>query len=570
MTQADALKVIQRRHREWQEFSQRWRFLQDSLEGGDRYRWTAYGRDRRGWPIRNLIRHKREYPDPTDRQLQNQFEYVGGLSTNPISAGTSAYGKGGDPEGTTTDDDYGTRLARTPVPTFLPDAIDAHLSRIYAREVERGDGNPAALTDWWLDVDGKGMTIDQWMIDLIAPLLLACGQIDVLFDHPAAPEGEKVKTMADVNRLGLSACVARHILPENVLDWKLRPDGGYRECLILESSDDDEGNRVANYRHWTATESTLYNGDAEVISSIPHPFGRVPIVRIFVRRRPRCENVGQSKYEVIAELQREFYNRDSELILSDTTQAFPLLQGPEDYVTADGTIPIGPSWLLPKKKNTHGGASTYEGFDVVNFPKDGAESIRKNKGDIRDESDRAAHMTKPAGTAGTSGSTVGQSGLSKRLDQTTGNDALGKVAGVLARAEVEIARMALTVLANGKPSEADYDSIDISYPREFDLMTAPEFAEGIGELQGLMAAAGELPQVEEALLCRYVRLLLPGVDDDEYEKYDDEIAAALVAKKTSADQAAEAAMAAPVLTLKSMTDPVDNSSESVPTAEPPD
>ena len=87
---------------------------------------------------------------------------------------------------------------------------------------------------------------------------------------------------------------------------------------------------------------------------VHHPFGRVPIVRLFDRRRPRCRNVGLPRYESIAEIQREFYNRDSELILSDTTQAHPLLQGPEDYVQADGTVPIGPNWLLPKKKNSAG------------------------------------------------------------------------------------------------------------------------------------------------------------------------------------------------------------------------
>ena len=35
------------------------------------------------------------------------------------------------------------------------------------------------------------------------------------------------------------------------------------------------------------------------------------------RRRPRCRNIGLPRYEAIGELQREYYNRDSELILSD-------------------------------------------------------------------------------------------------------------------------------------------------------------------------------------------------------------------------------------------------------------
>ena len=44
--------------------------------------------------------------------------------------------------------------------------------------------------------------------------------------------------------------------------------------------------------------------------------------------------VGLLRYEPIAEIMREFYNRDSELVLSDTTQVHPLFQGPEDFIRA--------------------------------------------------------------------------------------------------------------------------------------------------------------------------------------------------------------------------------------------
>ena len=61
---------------------------------------------------------------------------------------------------------------------------------------------------------------------------------------------------------------------------------------------------------------------------MPHNFGRVPIVRLIDLKKHRTRNVGKSRYEAIAEYQREFYNRDSELILSDTLQAHPFLSGP--------------------------------------------------------------------------------------------------------------------------------------------------------------------------------------------------------------------------------------------------
>ena len=146
------------------------------------------------------------------------------------------------------------------------------------------------------------------------------------------------------------------------------------------------------------------------------------------------------------------------------------MQGPEDFVKADGTVPIGPNWLLPKKKNTHGGAATYEGFDVVPFPKDGAESIRLNKADLRDAADRAALLTKPAGASGTGGSTVGQSGVSKRIDQAAGNDLLSKIAAVLGRAEMQLAELALTVMGDGAVSTDDREAVRVQYPTAFDLV----------------------------------------------------------------------------------------------------
>ena len=335
---------------------------------------------------------------------------------------------GADPARLATDDDYELRRARTPVPTFVAEAIETHLSRIFAREVKR-DG-PERLRAWWADVDGCGTSIDHWMAETVAPLLLTLGQLDLCMDHPPTPDGEAIATRADVERLGLDRCLASVILPENMLWWRLDASHQrYVECLVREPADAEDG-LGDRYRHWTETGSTLYDADGQVLAVTPHPFGRVPIVRVFDRRKPRCYNVGQSRYEGIAERQREYYNRDSELILSDTTQAHPLLQGPEDYVQADGTIPIGPSWLLPKKKNVQGNSASYEGFDVVDFPKEGAESIRRNKADLRDDVDRDSALVRPTGRDG-----VAQSGLAKMLDHADGNNRLAKIAKVLAHVE---------------------------------------------------------------------------------------------------------------------------------------
>lgn len=503
-------EIIRQRHPEWREHHLRWRWMLDSLEGGERYRQAVYGYDNRGLPVRNLIRHKREYPDPRETCSTT-------FASPAPGSGSLGDGIGQDPAALASDDDYELRRARTPVPTFVAESIEAHLSRIYSREVKRS--GPPELTVWWADVDGCGTTIDQWMMETVAPLLLVLGQLDFFMDHPPAGDGELIETRADIQRLGLDRCVASYILPENMLWWKLDASGQrYLECLVLEHHETEDGTEP-RFRHWSAEESTLYDAEGEILSATANPFGVVPIVRVFDHRKPRCRNIGQSRYESIAERQREYYNRDSELILSDTTQAHPLLQGPEDFVQSDGTIPIGPSWLLPKKKNTQGGSTSYEGFDVVDFPKDGAESIRKNKADIRDDVDRDSALVKPSGRDG-----VAQSGLSKLMDHADGNNRLAKMAKVLARTERIAAELALLVLGDGAEPALEVGLIEVGYPADFDLFTASDVASATAGFQSVVAQAGPLPVTEGHMLSRLVRLCLPGLGDHQYSECDDEIA----------------------------------------------
>lgn len=525
---AETRALVRRRAAEWREHHVRWRWLLDSLEGGDRYRHAVYGVDARRMPVMNLTRHKREYPDPRTAADGASAYYNG---TASAAAGFDAAADGLSGYEPPTDDDFALRLARTPVPTFVAEAISDHLDRVYAREVDRDV--PEALAAWAADVDGLGTPIDAWMHRTVAPLLLACGQLDVLMDHPAAPEGEDVRTRADELRLGLGRCVASYVLPENMLWWRLLPNGRYRECLVREFPDADAETRKPAYRHWTAGASRLYDGDGAPLGPpVPHKFGRVPIERLFAARKPRCTHVGQSPYEATAERQREAYNVSSELILSNTTQAHPLLQGPEDYVQPDGTVPIGPNWLLPKKKNSNGGPATYEGFDVVNFPKDGAESLRESVRELRDETDRDTAMAKPAGSSASGGKGAGvvaQSGESKGYDHDRLDNKLSGIADALQAAELGLARLALAVLTDGGASDAEMAAVAISYSKQFDLADPAEMAADFQALLGILGSqpARDVPKLAGEVACWLARRILPGRDDAAYAAWDAEIASAL-------------------------------------------
>jgi hypothetical protein len=60
--QSEAKRLIDRRHPEYSGYVDITRWILDTLEGGDAYREAHYGIDHHGKPVRNLLRHKREYP----------------------------------------------------------------------------------------------------------------------------------------------------------------------------------------------------------------------------------------------------------------------------------------------------------------------------------------------------------------------------------------------------------------------------------------------------------------------------------------------------------------------------
>lgn len=552
-TEIDGKLIVQRRHIDWVEHQVRWRWLLDSFEGGERYRNATYGPDRRGLPIRNLFRHKREYPDPqTFPNLYQGFAGYVGSAMGAQMQGTG-YGPypgmiGADPGATAQDDDYEYRRSRTPIPEFVAEAVEVHLGKIFDQEVHRV--GPDDLIAWWRDVDGRGTPIDDWMRETVAPLLLVLGCLDVCLDHPQAPPGENVETRADELRLGLDRCVASYILPQNMLWWRLDAAGRYRECLVREFTDpsdrvdhNDDGNAIdpeapggagegwrrdyVRYRFWTAEESILFSYDGDrILDRVPHRFGRVPIIRLVETPKHRTPNIGKSRYEGIAEYQREYYNRDSELILSDTLQAHPFLSGAEDFCKADNTLSIGPGYVLPKKKNPESGA--YEGWEFVSPSKDPAESLRKNKQDIIDLKDRRACLLKPAGLV--SGSTTAQSGISKQLDAIAGQKLLASIAKSLAKAERQLAEYALLVLHDAPPDAATREQIRVVYPARFELFAAPEMTSNLLQLQQALAGAGEAPDTEREVLQSIVRQLLLGLSDADYARLDAEIERTVDAK----------------------------------------
>jgi hypothetical protein len=483
--------VVEDPHPEHLEHVQDHRWLLHSWIGGRTYRDATYGPDYGGYMIRNLFRNKREYAttDKSSDRWASEF-------------------------------DYEKRRNRTPVPTLMAECVGKHLSKVFSKEIRR-EGPPEVM-EWWGSVNRRRETIDHWWRQAVAPMVVVMANLDILCDRPVPPKGRKVRSKADEEAYGLHRCLTSYVLPENMVWWTLAEDETYEQCLVREVCDD--GTR---YRWWGPDRWVLYTDKGEPVKGPDgegeHDAGCCPITRLFDRRNPLCRNVGMSRYTPTAEHMREFYNRDSELVLSDSNQAFPILQAPEKYTQEGSEIPVGVGHLIPMAeiRGSDGSVSGYVPWEMTDWPKGSSESLRLNKQDLRDAVDRHAGMTKPAGAQGSTGNTVAQSGISKQLDQDDGNSILAEIAATLARCEIQVATMAYRVITGGKVPEPG--AIVVEYPQSFSLLSGSELADDLGKFQLGLAGGGNAPLTEARYLKAQVRKAHPGLADAEYAAMDAEI-----------------------------------------------
>lgn len=512
MPDFDVLKAI-RGLPDWEHGRDLWDWLLDSLEGGTDYIEAEYpGWAARGLPGRNLVRHKHEEPVPDAR---------GVLRENP---------------------DFALRRARTPVPAFVETILEAHLSAIYEqpvrRETSEGDAEPASplLEDWWGGglggVDGAGTAMREWVPQEFAPYFLALGFLDVLAAAPAAPADRPVVSRADVRRGNLDGCVLRVCFPQRIPWWEREPGTDlYRRVLVHETLSDG----AAGYRLWTAEDWTLYDRQGRTVETQPHPYRRVPVQRLFLRRRSRRRWVGTSIYEAIAARQRSAYNVWSEVELANALNAHPIAQGPErdcdptpDEHGNVPAIPWGPGRALPKRiVRADNGTIFEQDYSYVEAPPSPVETLLKCYDRLADEADKIGRITKPAGSTGTSASTTRQTAESKSIDERGGMRLLAGFAAKLAEAEWAIGALVASVLHRGNPPPRLAKDLTVVYPTRFNLRSGTEIAELATEYQAVVENSGRSPEVEKRFARAIVRDAFPGLDDAKYAELEADADAAI-------------------------------------------
>lgn len=522
-------KTIERRHAEWSKHRRWWRWLSDSLEGGERYREAVYGTmpySHSGlghdlmemMPLKNLYRHRTEVPDFARYQLEHP--------------------------------DYALRLARTPVPSMVPDAIDSHLAEIFSQEVKRSHKDESIrleLKEWWDDIDGSETSADEWFPEVVMPYLMVLGCIDLGFDRPKIDQDRPTETVAQVEEAGIARCLATLIFPWNVLDWELIPDTRqYLWVMNLEYGGEESGKDQDDWRFrlWTETSWYLHDGNGNIVEEGEHPYGRVPQFRAFDRRNPQYSHVGRSRYERIAELQRETYNKESEIILGQSRAGHPILQAPADMIedSDGGDVEITPSKMV-KMGRSHDGSP--HGLEYVDVPQGPSDSIRTDQNRYQELADRSAKLSRPGGARVTGESTtVAQSGISKLIDEAPGKQLAIQIARTAYKAEWEAASIVLSVRFGRALSDEELNGLEIVYPSEFDLIGLSDWTDLVLDFYATVDRTGIIPEIDKPLLKRYARKMLPGLEDMQYAEIDksiDRYVDEAVARKEEAREAIEQA-----------------------------
>lgn len=599
--------LIRRRYPEYIKVKALTDWVLDTLESGEQYKRAVYPANVPGGALGNLIRHRREWPisdvdGAVSRQEWQRRIEADDPTADPATTRIAAVNRANEQA-------YQIRLARTPTPSKLREILDKQVAQIYKqpprRDVEGSppdstppdSGSVAAVRSWWGDVDGKGTSIDEYMRDTIAPLLLAMGMLDIYCDHPSpeaaeaiqlpepgeewisgmtspywsgatpmmtpdlddatvTPMGPPISPLGAVDPKLLSRCNIRYILPQNILWYKLDyTQRYYRELLVQEFRLDEKEPGLERYdpvyRHWTLSGWTLYDRFGGVMDEGTHDYGRIPIVRVFDRQHFRIPHAGMTRFLGTIERCREMYNTESELIYAMDLQCFSILQGPPIEGDDDGQgMPIGPAMMLQTQASPDG--TTREGYSYLAPPVSPLEFVSQRIQWLSDQMDAEAGLLPPATARGSRGSSGGQkssgstpaSGISKAFDQEEATNILAGMAMALETAEYVAAELAATVLMDRPPAVAEMEKVHIQYPRQFNLLRFDEMEAMIAAFIVLRDNCGYTPKWETFALQWIADQTNRGLDPKQREDMNQEIADYVAWQKDQRERSRSALQAA--------------------------
>jgi hypothetical protein len=401
-------------------------------------------------------------------------------------------------------------FARTIVQTF----IDYLCQKTPTRTV--GTPGPTATThpleEWWLDVDGLGTHIDDWM-KRAATLAAVYGHVFVVLDRerlavPAQTQAEQATPFV------------RLYTPLDTPDW-LAPHGkltavrfieAVGRASLMERVTDDE---AVEYQHriWTETDWSLYDDQGKPVqAATPHNLGELPVLPLFCQRRARLPMIGQPLLPD-PRLFKDHFNLLSELRELLRGQTFSMLhvELAEGQDLADAKGLLGPS----------------AGVETVSFSRGGMAFIAPPAGPAVTYQEEVQalerKMYRLTGLPWESDSREIEAAESRRLKAMDLNRLLSGIADECEQVDYALARLWFKATYGAEAGQTKFDEakLTIRYPDEFHTEQLLQALQDAQVALGLKLG----PTASRMIRERVVPLVLPDLSPEDAETISQEIKA---------------------------------------------
>lgn len=405
-------------------------------------------------------------------------------------------------------DAYRKRKAQARYHNYVETLIDTYV-RALTTEVVRKSSD-AGLTNWWLDVDGRGATMSSYIMAVLGQAL-AAGHAGVLVDKASdLPNGPAVAD--DPNQPYLVTFAAPAIL-----DWRMDTTGLAAVKLSeaptvtgLETKLDDT---VMGFLLWDREQWARFDEKGNQTGGNPHDLGRVPFE--VLRPKPSRRHPFIGKALITASVIKALYNRGSEedLVLRDQAFSLFVVQLPQDATDDD---------MLRVEKTMAAGVGTTT-VSIIKGTADFKTASMEVPGTLREhqkflvtEIYRMAHLRFQRD------SLDAQSAEAIRLQDQELNSMLKGIAEDLMAFEKALARLYFDWTTPNGEQAYDRAKVEISYPTSFEV---PDLVIELTALQqaiNLQLGA----TATKALKKRVVTLTLPDLEEQTLKAVQDEIDAA--------------------------------------------
>ena len=292
-----------------------------------------------------LTLEKLEQTHPSYNSLAKQANYhyksyVGGELYKSGSYLTQYIGENQAPG-----DQYGKRLAATPLDNHVATTVDIYRSFLFRTLPKREIGlliNNPLVNAWLYDTDQEGQSLDSFL-KTANDLAMVHGSTWILVDKPTY----KVETEAEAVQLGIRAYAAMYT-PQNVLDWYYeRNIAGKMELQYIKVKE-TENDEYVTFTCWymdTVHKYKVTKDEQGALETIVHyeehdnPLGYVPFVFHAPLKSP-TKGVGFSMIADVADQQKFIYNCISEVEQHLRISSHPTLVKPTstDAVAGAGSI----------------------------------------------------------------------------------------------------------------------------------------------------------------------------------------------------------------------------------------